>query len=84
MMIAFADRDECLSVPCQNDATCTDLFNAVSCTCGWMHIGDFCEISKYRKIEVAETPQFSRSKICYYKRNVMLRIIRKSVKVEHL
>ena len=35
--------DECLSNPCLNSGTCTDLVADVSCECSDLHHGKYCE-----------------------------------------
>ena len=38
-----SEANECLSGPCLNGGTCTDLFNAYSCQCTQYFFGDTCE-----------------------------------------
>ena len=41
------ETDECLSAPCQNGGTCTDLINAYNCTCEEGYEGTNCETCNY-------------------------------------
>lgn len=45
-ILNFSDVDECLSIPCQNNATCTDMIDGYNCTCTSGFKGESCEISK--------------------------------------
>ena len=45
--IYFLETDECVSIPCLNDGTCTDLFNDYNCTCATGYIGRNCENGTY-------------------------------------
>ena len=38
-----ADKDDCSSFPCKNNATCTDHGNSYSCTCATGFTGKTCE-----------------------------------------
>ena len=40
------DIDECASVPCQHDGTCTDHVNKYTCTCANGYAGKVCETGK--------------------------------------
>ena len=42
----LSDINECVSSPCQNDATCEDSFNGYRCSCMPGYIGDHCETGK--------------------------------------
>ena len=45
--IYFLETDECVSIPCLNGGTCTDLFNDYNCTCVTGYIGRNCENGTY-------------------------------------
>lgn len=42
----FLEIDECESMPCQNNATCTDLLNGYNCTCSPGYTGIECATGK--------------------------------------
>ena len=43
----FSDIDECLSMPCQNGANCTDAVNGYNCSCTADFTGIHCETGKF-------------------------------------
>ena len=42
----FSDVNECGSLPCKHDGTCTDHVNSYSCTCKPGYTGTNCETGK--------------------------------------
>ena len=42
-LVAYADIDECASVPCQNSGTCVDDVNSYMCECDRNYNGTHCE-----------------------------------------
>ena len=42
-MTVLSEIDECLSSPCDNGGTCTDLLDGYSCTCVDGYTGSHCE-----------------------------------------
>ena len=43
----FSDVNECVSLPCKHDGTCTDHVNSYSCTCKPGYTGINCETGKW-------------------------------------
>ena len=46
-VLLVAETDECAHNPCQNNGTCTDLFNDFHCNCSAGFNGSNCEIGKW-------------------------------------
>ena len=46
-ILCFSDIDECESMPCQNDAECSDKLNEYHCKCSEEYDGQNCEKSQY-------------------------------------
>ena len=42
-MIILSETDECMSSPCDNGGTCTDLLDGYNCTCVGGYTGLHCE-----------------------------------------
>ena len=48
-ILIFSDIDECLSNPCQNGGTCSNMVNQYSCNCAGGYQGTNCETSENKR-----------------------------------
>ena len=48
--------DECISLPCQNEATCIDLVASYSCACADGFTGSHCETGVFSLQQLSTTP----------------------------
>ena len=46
--LIFADINDCMEEPCNNNGTCTDGIADYTCTCPLGYIGSDCEHSMFR------------------------------------
>lgn len=71
-IILIPGIDECMSSPCRNNATCTDMVDGYNCTCSDGFMGELCEISNlktlfgnFRLTESSTRPGARRHALCH-------------------
>ena len=57
VLFVCADINECVSTPCQNQASCVDMVDQYECVCAQGYVGEYCESGEYYRIHNTSTVQ---------------------------